>query len=85
MASGQTRYKSRQNYGLHLSHFHCSDTKSVVVLRPCLFKTGPHLLQGREYSRLALLSKPVAFAPDVLGLAVVEQPVQDGGGDNHVS
>ena len=38
-----------------------------------------------EEPRLALLSEPVALPSDVEDVAVVEQPVQDGRGDDGVA
>ena len=38
-----------------------------------------------EQTRLTLLSEPVALAADVEDVAVVQQPVQDGRGDDGVA
>ena len=43
------------------------------------------MLLGGEQPRLPLVLEPVAFAPDVEHVAVVQQPVQDGWGDDGVA
>ena len=60
----------------------CPAILSVRVVIAGLLGRRAQLLQRREQSRLALLPEPVALAPNVEHMAVVEQPAQDGRGDD---